>query len=89
MRRSTKPLEMQRRHFEFIANVLSRHPNSINKLAMVADFATILSRTNCNFKRDKFIEACGVKSGIVKTKTKPKAVKADTSWMGSYLKGGE
>lgn len=52
-------VDMQQRHFEFIAGVLreSRTPIFI-KWGLILDFANALEETNPNFDRERFLAAC-------------------------------
>ena len=59
---ATQSYHMQRRHFQFIADVLwdLRHETAIDQptLKMVAqEFARQLTRTNARFNADRFINA--------------------------------
>ena len=54
---------MQRRHFEFIADVIRNMPTNHsrdvrNRLVMAETFADALKATNPQFSRQRFIEAC-------------------------------
>ena len=60
-----KTVEFQRRHFEFIAAVISamNDGHQIGREASIeasGAFACALSATNPNFDREKFLAACGV-----------------------------
>jgi len=49
-----KPLQLERRHFQFIADILKDMNASAE---MVEYFAEQLKRTNGNFQADKFTKA--------------------------------
>lgn len=63
-------MQLQRRHFEFIAEQLRRNkPGGYDApdfatydqwRSVVRSFASGLSTTNGNFDRDRFLRACGV-----------------------------
>lgn len=51
---------MSRKDFELIASVVSRVTNVTNRRFLAEEFANELQHTNPQFKRQRFIEACGV-----------------------------
>lgn len=53
-------MTMQRRHFQFIANVINKHyrMNEGQGELLAELFADELQHTNPNFNRGRFIEAC-------------------------------
>ncbi len=56
-----KPVTMQRRHFELIANTLRcANVNDAAKWQMAREFAYALSNTNPQFNRARFLEAVGL-----------------------------
>lgn len=62
----TKAPLMQRRHFEFIAEILEAHKLIVpagyrDFVRLCEDFATALAQTNRQFNRRRFLEACGIK----------------------------
>ena len=64
-------MNMQRLHFQFIADTVKDFggrddlPGStavFDRGRLGRHFASALSRTNCNFDRDRFLKACGVQT---------------------------
>ena len=58
-RRYPKPIELQRRHFCFIAEVIAKLDGEAREQVAHA-FADCLRSTNGRFKRDRFLAACKV-----------------------------
>lgn len=62
----SRSVDFQRRHFEFIAEVIrdmnSPHMEGAQR-ATANRFASALASTNPNFDRAKFLAACGVVDG--------------------------
>jgi hypothetical protein len=54
--RTMDNLRLQRRHYQFIADVIA---NWGGKTALSVEFANALRGTNAHFDRDRFIDACG------------------------------
>ncbi len=59
-----KPIEFQRRHFEFIADTVRDACVTNLQRAELADlFADRLHQTNAKFDRERFLLRCAVKEG--------------------------
>ena len=57
---SGKHVELQHRHFSFIAAVIAEIPDRMKRLEMAFMFADACSETNKAFDRERFMRACGV-----------------------------
>jgi hypothetical protein len=57
----TKPLRLERRHFQFIQGVIAGLDRPEEKLNVAKRFAYALRDTNPNFKTDTFLKSCGIK----------------------------
>ena len=63
VQRYPKPIEFQRRHFCFIAEVIAKELWKLDSEArqeVAKAFADNLRSTNSQFKRDRFLTACKV-----------------------------
>jgi hypothetical protein len=60
-RRYPKPIELQRRHFCFIAEVIAKLDSEAREQVAHA-FADCLRSTNGRFKRERFLQACKVEA---------------------------
>lgn len=57
--RARRPVQMQRRHFDLIAEAVRETPGYVEDLeAMAWSIARKLSGTNDNFDADRFVKAC-------------------------------
>jgi hypothetical protein len=66
VRRYPKPIEFQRRHFCFIAEVIAKELWKLDSQArqeVAKAFADCLHSTNGRFKRERFLAACKVSNG--------------------------
>ena len=54
-----KSVELQHRHFAFIAAVIARMPGSQERYEAAYTFALACRNTNPNFDHDRFMRACG------------------------------
>lgn len=66
-RTALKGVEMQHRHFAFIAATIAGMPDHApslraQKASTAAAFASACARTNPKFDRDRFIAACELKA---------------------------
>ena len=59
--RASRPIRLQRRHFQFIADIIKDY-NPDDDLAFT--FALALRRTNPNFELRRFTEACGPSKSV-------------------------
>ena len=70
-------MKLQRRHFEFISDVIASLPNdnvgNIMKYYITQRFVMELKATNPQFNEEKFIKACGGKHGWPKAYTNNKS----------------
>jgi hypothetical protein len=60
-----KGVELQHRHFAFIAHVIAQMPSHAPSLRAQKDsiarsFADACTRSNAHFDRDRFMAACGI-----------------------------
>jgi len=51
-------------HYQAIANIISRQPESVSKLVLVEEFTKVLALDNPSFNASKFMLAC-LKKGVV------------------------
>jgi hypothetical protein len=58
-----KPVQFQRRHFEFIAKTIKSLPDHSARVLAALAFIEALPSTNWQFKPDRFAEACGLVLG--------------------------
>jgi hypothetical protein len=55
-----KPPMFSRRHYEAVAEILSRHREGSNVEAVIFAFDELFERDNPRYKKDKFMKAVGM-----------------------------
>ena len=58
-RRTGRSVQMQHRHFCFIADVIRNLPDGCNRGTVAADFMAALQGSNPRFDKHRFLVACG------------------------------
>ena len=61
-RRYPKPIEFQRRHFCWLAEVIAKELDGDTRQQVAEVFAECLRSTNGRFKRERFLQACNVEA---------------------------